>query len=159
MRSYREILQEKELTSKEREKILSNKFGAKYDADKDGDLDLKYPLIDANHVRSAISYFWKANPSVKPGLAKKIKIAAKKYNVEIGKDTDVAKYLNEAESNIMSHIEKLEIAYNDCEDEEKCKEAMTHVMKAIEILQSESFEKDVDDEDMEEKCDSKTKKM
>ena len=52
----------------------------------------KYPLIDAEHVRSAISYFDKAPTKYKPILATNIRKAAKKYGIEIATSSDVHKF-------------------------------------------------------------------
>lgn len=76
---------EAELSTKERNKLDDSQFGIPEDR--------KYPLTDANHVRSAISYFGKAPQGKKRSLAKRIKEAAKKYGVEINPDSEVAKYL------------------------------------------------------------------
>lgn len=51
----------------------------------------KYPLTDADHVRSAISYFGKAPAKYKHELAVRICRAAKKFGVEISKDSPVWK--------------------------------------------------------------------
>lgn len=78
-------MMEAELSSKERNALDNSQFGIPEDR--------KYPLTDANHVRSAISYFSKAPNGKKRALAKRIKIAAAKFGVEINPDSDVAKYL------------------------------------------------------------------
>lgn len=46
-----------------------------------------YPLNDKEHVRKAIQLFSHADEEDKPGLARKIRVAAKKYGIEIDKDS------------------------------------------------------------------------
>ena len=46
-----------------------------------------YPLNDEEHVRKAIQLFGHADDSDKPGLARKIRSAAKKYGIKIDKDS------------------------------------------------------------------------
>ena len=60
--------------------------------------DGKFPLDSEEHVRSAIKLFGHAEESKKASLAKRIRRAASKYNIDIPKDCQVAKYLNEAMS-------------------------------------------------------------
>ena len=52
----------------------------------------KYPLIDKKHVRSAISYFHKADPKYKKELCKRIIAAAKKHGIKISPDSEFAQY-------------------------------------------------------------------
>lgn len=74
---------EKKLTSKDRKVMKNTEFGIP---------ELKkYPLNDAAHVKSAISYFSKAPAKYKHSLALKILKAAKKYGVEVSKDSEVYK--------------------------------------------------------------------
>lgn len=65
--------------------------------------DRKFPLDSEKHVMSAIKLFGHAEESKKKALAKRIKTAAKKYDVIIPETTQVYKYLSE------SSIEKLDI--------------------------------------------------
>lgn len=51
----------------------------------------KFPLTDANHVRSAMRYFKSCPPEKRKALAKRILSAAKKYGVDISEDSDVYK--------------------------------------------------------------------
>ena len=81
-------LRESNLSSKERNELKDSQFGLPEDR--------KYPLNDADHVRSAIKLFGHCEESKKTQLAKRINAAAKKYGVEIKKDSAVAEYLNEA---------------------------------------------------------------
>lgn len=81
-----DLVFEAELSTKERNSLKESQFGIPEDR--------KYPLTDAAHVRSAISYFSKAPRGKKRDLARRIYEAAKKYGVEIGPDTEVAQYLN-----------------------------------------------------------------
>lgn len=53
----------------------------------------KFPLIDANHVRSALSYFKTCKPKYRKELAKNIKAKAKEFGVEISKDNIINNYL------------------------------------------------------------------
>ena len=52
----------------------------------------KYPLEDAGHVRSAISYFHKCPEEKRSALASRIKARAKELGVTIGPDALVNKY-------------------------------------------------------------------
>lgn len=58
--------------------------------------DRKYPLDSEKHVMSAIKLFGHAEESKKKALAKRIKTAAKKYDIKIPETTQVYKYLAEA---------------------------------------------------------------
>lgn len=66
---------EAKLSTKDRDKLKDSDFGVP--------ALRKYPLTDANHVRSAIRYFDKCPEKYKPILAKRIKAAAKKFGVEL----------------------------------------------------------------------------
>ena len=55
----------------------------------------KFPLDSAKHVRSAIHLFGHAQEDKKKALAKRIKAAAKKYNISIPETTQCYKYLSE----------------------------------------------------------------
>ena len=77
------------LTKKERDSIDKSDFGIPEDK--------KYPLDTEEHVKSAIKLFGHAEEDKKHKLAKRIKAAASKYGIEINKDTEVDKYLNEYE--------------------------------------------------------------
>lgn len=76
------------LSTKERNRLDDAQFGLPDER--------KYPLIDKKHVQSAISYFFKCPEKDRHELAINIQKAAKKFGVEIGPDTEVAKYLNES---------------------------------------------------------------
>lgn len=76
------------LSTKERNQLDETQFGLPDER--------KYPLIDKKHVQSAISYFFKCPEKDRHELAINIQKAAKKFGVEIGPDTEVAKYLNES---------------------------------------------------------------
>jgi len=58
--------------------------------------DGKYPLDSEEHVRSAIKLFGHAEEDKKASLAKRIRRAASKYDIDIPKDCQVAKYLDES---------------------------------------------------------------
>ena len=58
--------------------------------------DRKYPLDSEKHVMSAIKLFGYAEESKKKALAKRIKSAADKYNIDIPESTQVNKYLSES---------------------------------------------------------------
>lgn len=58
--------------------------------------DRKFPLDSEKHVMSAIKLFGHAEESKKKALAKRIKTAAKKYDIRIPETTQVYKYLSEA---------------------------------------------------------------
>lgn len=70
--------------------------------------DRKYPLDTKKHVNSAIKLFGHAKESKKKDLAKRIKSAAKRYDITINKNTEVYKYLNEANINYISIPENIE---------------------------------------------------
>ena len=53
----------------------------------------KFPLADAQCVSSAIKLFGHCPEGKRKELASKIIRASKKYNVEVGDDTLVAKYV------------------------------------------------------------------
>lgn len=57
--------------------------------------DRKYPLDTKKHVNSAIKLFGHAEESKKHLLAKRIRTAAKRYNIDISPSSQVAKYLKE----------------------------------------------------------------
>jgi calcineurin-like phosphoesterase family protein len=61
--------------------------------------DRKYPLDSKKHVMSAIKLFGHAEESKKKALAKRIKSAADKYNINIPETTQVNKYLSESNIN------------------------------------------------------------
>lgn len=78
------IIMEAELSTEERNDLKASQFGLPEER--------KFPLTDAKHVRSAISYFHTCPENKKPQLAKRIKSAAKKFGVEINPDSPVMKY-------------------------------------------------------------------
>lgn len=69
------FLNEKQLDAKDRNAMRDSTFGL---PDK-----RKYPLNDEQHVRSAITYFNKCDPSDEEELARNIKKAMKKFNMEV----------------------------------------------------------------------------
>lgn len=79
-----DILLEEKLTAAKRNKIDPFQFGLFKQR--------KYPLIDANHVRSAIRFFDKCPEKLKPELAMNIKKAAKKYGVKIDEKSKINFY-------------------------------------------------------------------
>lgn len=84
MNIFDQFLMEAELTTKERNELDDSQFGLPEDR--------KYPLTDAAHVKSAISYFHKCPEGKKKRLAARIRRAAKKFDVTIGEDAEVNKY-------------------------------------------------------------------
>ena len=84
MNIFDQFLMEAELSTKERNKLDDSQFGLPEDR--------KYPLTDAAHVKSAISYFHKCPEGKKKRLAARIRRAAKKFDVTIGEDAEVNKY-------------------------------------------------------------------
>ena len=78
------IIMEAELSAKERNDLKASQFGLPEER--------KFPLTDATHVRSAISYFHTCPENKKAQLAKRIKSAAKKFGVEISPNSPIAKY-------------------------------------------------------------------
>lgn len=96
------------LSTAERKDLRKNQFGL---PDK-----RKYPLTDEAHVKSAISYFYKCPEEDRHELAKNIERAAKRYNVEISEDSEVAKYLHKAtEESFLSYVTEMTsaIEYSD----------------------------------------------
>ena len=78
------IIMEAELSAEERNNLKASQFGLPEER--------KFPLTDANHVRSAISYFHTCPEDKKAQLAKRIKSAAKKFEVEINPNSPITKY-------------------------------------------------------------------
>ena len=78
------IIMEAELSAEERNELKASQFGLPEER--------KFPLTDAKHVRSAISYFHTCPEDKKAQLAKRIKSAAKKFGVEISPNSPVTKY-------------------------------------------------------------------
>ena len=78
------IIMEAELSTEERNDLKASQFGLPEER--------KFPLTDANHVRSAISYFHTCPEDKKAQLAKRIKSAAKKFGVEISPNSPITKY-------------------------------------------------------------------
>ena len=78
------IIMEAELSAEERNELKASQFGLPEER--------KFPLTDATHVRSAISYFHTCPENKKAQLAKRIKSAAKKFRIEINPDSPVMKY-------------------------------------------------------------------
>jgi len=82
------IEEKSDLSTKERNDLSDSDFGLPEDR--------KYPLIDANHVKSAIKLFGHCPEGKKKQLARRIKSKANKFGIEIKSDSQVAKYLNES---------------------------------------------------------------
>ena len=78
------IIMEAELSAEERNNLKASQFGIPEER--------KFPLTDAKHVRSAISYFHTCPEDKKAQLAKRIKSAAKKFGVEISPNSPITKY-------------------------------------------------------------------
>lgn len=78
------IIMEAELSAEERNNLKASQFGLSEER--------KFPLTDAKHVRSAISYFHTCPEDKKAQLAKRIKSAAKKFGVEINPNSPITKY-------------------------------------------------------------------
>lgn len=78
------IIMEAELSAEERNDLKASQFGLPEER--------KFPLTDAKHVRSAISYFHTCPEDKKAQLAKRIKSAAKKFGVEISPNSPITKY-------------------------------------------------------------------
>ena len=78
------IIMEAELSAEERNNLKASQFGLPEER--------KFPLTDAKHVRSAISYFHTCPEDKKAQLAKRIKSAAKKFGVKINPESPVMKY-------------------------------------------------------------------
>lgn len=84
MKTFREYLEEEALSSSDRKKMKSSTFGLPKER--------KFPLNDAAHVRSAISYFHTCPADKKKTLANNIRKACHKFGIEINKDASWYKY-------------------------------------------------------------------
>jgi len=83
-----DVLQEKVLSQKEKDKLPSHVFGLP--------AVKKYPLIDAAHVKSAIAYFkFAKGDKNKKELAVNILKAAKKFDVKYSDDDIFMKYVSD----------------------------------------------------------------
>ena len=82
----RELIHEY-ITKKERDAIDEKDFGLPKER--------KYPLDSPEHVRSAIKLFGKCEEDKKHELAVAIMKAARKYNIEVKKDSEVYKYAHQ----------------------------------------------------------------
>jgi hypothetical protein len=80
------ILNEKKLTTKERNSLDSKQFGLPSKR--------KFPLTDEDHIRMAIKYFKSCDPINRNELAKNINKRAKELNmkIKVGKDNPFHKY-------------------------------------------------------------------
>jgi len=83
-KAKKKVLQEKVLSSEDRERMRSSTFGIPKER--------KFPLNDAEHVRNAIARFKYAKEDERAGLARRIRAAARKFGVEIGDDSLVKQY-------------------------------------------------------------------
>lgn len=81
----RVFLKENVLHAKERETLNEEDFGLPKKR--------KFPLVDKIHIQKAIQLFKNCEEDDRKELAKNISIAAKKFNVHISDDSEVAKYL------------------------------------------------------------------
>lgn len=89
LKSKNMIMQEGKLSTKERKELDDNEYGIPKLR--------KYPLNDADHVRSAIRFFNHCEPKYEKELAANIIKAAKKYDVEIkvSESNRLSKYVKE----------------------------------------------------------------
>ena len=81
------ILQETKLKATERNELPDSAFGIPSKR--------KFPLNDPAHVKAAIKMFRHASPADRPQLAKRIKSAIKKFNldIEIGEENPLHEYI------------------------------------------------------------------
>lgn len=79
-------LQEKALSSKERNKLDNSEFGIPEER--------KYPLNDEAHVRAAVKFFNKVEPKYEESLARRIIKRIKELNldIQVGEDNKLSKY-------------------------------------------------------------------
>lgn len=79
-------LQEKALSSKERNKLDDSQFGIPEER--------KYPLNDEAHVRAAVKFFNKVEPKYEESLARRIIKRIKELNldIQVGEDNKLSKY-------------------------------------------------------------------
>jgi hypothetical protein len=88
IQDYGSNYKESTISETKRSELPSSSFGIPEDR--------KFPLDTKQHINSAIKLFGHAEESKKKLLAKRISSAAKKYNISIKDDSQVAKYLSEA---------------------------------------------------------------
>lgn len=84
MKTFREYLEEKVLSSKERNNLPDSAFGLPDER--------KFPIHDKKHVKSAISYFHTCPADKKGELAGNLKKACKKFGIKINKEADWYKH-------------------------------------------------------------------
>ena len=79
-------IQEKALTSKERNKLDDKEFGIPEER--------KYPLNDEAHVRAAVKFFNKVEPKYEESLARRIikRIKELDLDINVGEDNKLSKY-------------------------------------------------------------------
>ena len=90
---FSKLMEESALLETKRSELPDSSFGIPEDR--------KYPLDTEQHVRSAIKLFCHAEESKKESLAKRIRAAAKRYDISIPETTQCYKYLNEAMADII----------------------------------------------------------
>ena len=82
------IYNEEKLSTNDRNELPASMYGLPSEK--------KYPLNDANHVRSAMAYFSHCDKDKKKELARNIMKAAKKHGVKVSQDSEVYKTLHES---------------------------------------------------------------
>lgn len=107
------FLIEEVLSTKDRKKLKDSTFGLPEER--------KFPLNDAKHVKSALAYFRFCSPDKKKQLASRILAAAKKFGVNISKDSEVYKLIHEAiepEEYDIKNNDRVILEADDDDDEE-----------------------------------------
>lgn len=107
------FLIEEVLSTKDRKKLKDSTFGLPEER--------KFPLNDAKHVKSALAYFRFCSPDKKKKLASRILAAAKKFGVNISKDSEVYKLIHEAiepEEYDIKNNNRVVLEADDDDDEE-----------------------------------------
>ena len=107
------FLIEEVLSTKDRKKLKDSTFGLPEER--------KFPLNDAKHVKSALAYFRFCSPDKKKQLASRILAAAKKFGVNISKDSEVYKLIHESiepEEYDIKNNDRVILEADDDDDEE-----------------------------------------
>lgn len=107
-----EDIEKKKMSYQQKKNLPDSAFALVY-TDSKGKKIRKFPLSDAAHVRNAIARFPQAsfsNPAAKKTVARKILRAAKKYGIEVAKDSAVAQSARSASAkkilDVLSDIRK-----------------------------------------------------
>ena len=107
-----------EMTAKERNALPDSAFGLPEDR--------KYPLDTAEHVKSAIKLFGHCEEGKKSKLAKRIMVAAKRFNIEVAENTEVYKYAHEDVKKESTPLSEQVLDYDNYDEERITEEALIY---------------------------------